>query len=145
VERFLVLNQLYNPDSWEIEVDPGYYGEEIGKITFSKELAGELYDSLTIFSSNELIERILRLEYSFLTAKVENKNWSVQTLPLKSIVTPSTTQSQAVKRCRSSFYKDRQLPLGIVIKDQEKYSLVDGYHRLSENNQKEFGLFVVGE
>lgn len=89
IERILVSSNFYNEDNWEIGVEGGYYGEEIGDITPSEDLVTEINLKLKnlqyIEDDSERIKFILTLEYGCLLEELKDLTFSLEEVAFEQI------------------------------------------------------------
>lgn len=133
VDRLLRIHKLYNPDSWNCNITPGYYGEEIQGIYLREDLANQLENEisnlLAIKTASKKIEYVLTLEYGYILDILKEREYSIQTVDLNDI---SFQKEHYKKLDRDTIdsYIEYNLPRCIVVKnDNGGYRLIDGYHR----------------
>lgn len=147
--------QFSSPDSWNVEVEPGYYGDEIGSVTFTKQ--DELRKTLNLFA---LKEPNFTDELGILTYVRGKGTGTAGLTPLEALKAqlaaenPNTTSLLVEKANQITKSKialrDIMIPnkghfanvkpatmpksdaiAGVVFKDRNgKYRLIDGYNRL---------------
>jgi hypothetical protein len=137
VRHFDVQNSL----NWEIEVEGGYYGQEIGDVIISDEIARKIEQYLEIaFSIDDLsgrIEYLLGLEYGHLLPELVGKKYEVISVDKKDLIFGSEGHYKKVKNKKLDHYSDYNYDgiRGIVIEKERKagnqFRLIDGYHRCS--------------
>ena len=147
IHRVLTHLKLYQGGEdtpfWDFQCDQDYYGEEINKITLKKHYADEmanLLGGLMHKKTSERIEYILKLEYGYLIESVQNKQWELTSVPLSMLY---FSNKKHYKKCVDELNEDENkayaeslqklmLPRGIVVRiDEDKYKVIDGYHRLA--------------
>ena len=156
IDRILRKWKVYDPESWDIEICGGYYGQEIDEISLKydlcEELNTEIIKALSIESLKERVEYLLKLEYNKILPELEESEWSLEIVDLDKIIFGS---EHHVKKCkkeiekgsvkyRGYFYDDKNyntvltnLIRGVAIKKGDNYRLIDGYHRcLSTGNNR---------
>jgi len=79
---------------------------------------------------NQVVEFLLTKEYGFLLDHVQKCEWEIKEVDAADLVIPNT--HYAGKVSNTQIYKDHNLPIGIYVEKDGKYSLVDGYHRYIE-------------
>lgn len=139
IDRIIRHFKVYEPDRWEVGVEGGYYGDEIGDITLLNSVAQYIEDSLDIaFSINDLsgrIEYLVGLEYGHLLPELEGCSYEIINVDKSDIIFGSDGHYQKVKTKKLDHYIDSKYHgiRGIVIeKDRKvgsKFRLIDGYHR----------------
>jgi hypothetical protein len=139
VDRILVAYQLYDVNVWNVNVTSGYYGEEIKSITLDSQIATkcdqDIEAMLALLSNAEKIEFVLNLEYGYLLAILAGKRYKIITVEKKDL-SFQTGHYHRLNRDIVSGYKDYSLPRGIVIKQENQYRLIDGYHRCAAADGK---------
>lgn len=138
VDRLLRSHKIYDKDLWEIEVESGYYGEEIGGVFFKgqENLFADIEKLLKLQKNEEKMEFVLGREYGYILDVLKNKTWEISTIFKNQIVQKQETYHKKVEKC--DFYKDWKLPVCVVLDLSDgKYRMIDGYHRLvmSENDK----------
>jgi hypothetical protein len=90
--------------------------------------------------TGERIEFILKLEYGYLIESVQNKHWELTSVPISMFYFSNKKHYQKcvdeLKEEENQAYADSlrkiMLPRGIVVRiDEDKYKVIDGYHRLA--------------
>lgn len=137
IDRILRVNKIWSNDSWEIQTINGYYGEEIDDVILKHKLAtkikNEIEKALDILDINKRVEFLIELEYGKLSPHLQNLNWELIRLKKDDIDFPSKSHLELVKKKELNHYfapKYNSIR-AIVIKDVNKWKLVDGYHRLT--------------
>lgn len=128
IERLLVLNRMYDPDNWYVDVVNGYYGEEIGGVYL--ELLGKAsipFYELVEKSNVERVKYILEKEYGYLLPELKSKTKARVVHPEIKNVQP--VQNSYPKTVDSSLYDERWLPYCVCVKEDGVYRIIDGHHR----------------
>lgn len=147
-DRICHMLKIYDKDLYEIEVTSGYYGEEVDGIYFinEKKLA-DCYS--TVQKLNKDIDKIkycLEFEYGYLIDSVKNTTRvSLVRLYPSELIVPQREYFHRLFTSVVDYYKDIKLPICICIKDNDKYRLIDGYHRYAANEDKETIVIIVLE
>lgn len=149
MDRLARAYKMYNPDTWEVEVCTGYYGEEIKAVTFNNysDLCKALNEMLEIKSAKNKIEYILKKEYGYLLESLKKAKYLIETIPTDSILLKSNTE-YVKKVSPEDFYSDTEYKLirGIVRPEdgvKGKYRLIDGFHRVITTKKKEIKVLVA--
>ena len=135
VNRILVANKIFLPQSWNIDVFNGYYGQEIGKVTIHKELSikidTEINKALEILDLQKRIEYLLTIEYGGVLPELKNCKWEEIEIDSDKIYYGNTRHRDNVLSKELDYYSDSQHKgiRGIVINKFGGYQLIDGYHR----------------
>ena len=88
------------------------------------------------------------MEYGRILTKLESLNtWTVEELPLKSVILPQKEYRKKLNLEQVKSYKDWTLPRGLVVAENSGYRVIDGYHRTqaAKNQELEVAFFVVGK
>lgn len=144
VERILRLNKIYNKESFEINISGGYYGEEVDSIVLCRndKLLSDLNSFFSLKKMNEKIEFVLSLEYHKILPELLNLEWSIESINQEQVDFGSEKHKEMVKRDTEIFYRNHTLPLGIVLKKNNRYRLIDGYHRISQSDKEKIQVIV---
>ena len=135
VNRILVANKLFLPQSWNINVFNGYYGQEIGEVTIepelSKKIDTEINKSLEILDLQKRIEYLLTIEYGGVLPELKNCKWEEVEVEVDKIYFGNSRHKDNVLSKELDYYSDSQYKgiRGIVINKFGGYQLIDGYHR----------------
>lgn len=143
VYRLLVINKVYETSSWEVSTCRGYYGEEIDKVQFcDSNTISKQIDTLYNVSAQERIRRILEMEYGFVLESFKGKKFVEKEISVDDIFVGNDSYR---KKVESGLYKEypKDLPIGIYLKDGEKYRLIDGYHRFIDLAQKQKTVKII--
>lgn len=127
IYRLAVIHKMYEPHSWYIKTGGGYYGEEIYGVFIDNQNFKEDVDELVTLSPQERIKYILVKEYGFLLEPLEGKTFREIEVNSGDLRVGNNEYRKKVKR---GVYNDNyDLPIGLYLKSEDKYKLVDGYHR----------------
>jgi hypothetical protein len=142
IDRILRKSFIYDKNIWEIEIEGGYYGQEIGDVKLDDKYADKLSDkinyALSIDNFKERVEYLLTLEYNYILPELLNKNYRIVNVKKSDIVFGNDKHLKCVSEKELEFYTDREYKgiRGVVLKKENKYKVIDGYHRLSKTNSK---------
>ena len=145
-DRICRVNHIWDKECYEIEVKPGYYGEEIGGVFFENEekVVIEFDKLLTLKSDIDKIKYILELEYGYVINSIENcHNVSITDCDPKLVIAPQKEYYHRLEKNVIESYKDYKIPCAVCKKNGDKYLIVDGYHRVSANKDKESIEIIV--
>lgn len=134
IDRTLRINRIYDPDNWDINICRGYYGEEIESVkligSLSIKIENQLEEAFNIFDLSKRIEYLLKLEYGYLIDTLKGKKYEIVIIDKNDITFGSDSQYRKVKSMDLPYYnKSYKSFRGVVIEKNDKYQLVDGYHR----------------
>lgn len=140
-DRLCHIFKVYDKDFYDIDIQPGYYGEEIDGIYFENEekVVNAFNEILKLEDDIDKIKYCLRVEYKYLIPSVEETKYvSIGEASVKDIVIPNKEYFIRLSENAIEDYKidNGDLPLAICIHDGNKYKLVDGYHRFVANQDK---------
>lgn len=146
IDRLLFLNKVYASDSFHIGVCGGYYGEEIDSVTIDNNSAQTQIDQLLKLKKNsDKIEFVLNAEYGYLPEDYKGLNWTVKKIKMSDLILGQKEYLKKLDKDKVKEYKEYSLPRGICVPtSDDKYRLVDGYHRCSANEGKTIQI-IVGE
>ena len=126
---------------WEkIEVNKewGFYGEEIESVKISDPKIVELINiALSINDLNGRIEFLLGLEYGSLLPHLEKRDWELSEIDVNDIIIRSESHLESVLKKDLKHYEDYDGIKGVVVlTNDNKWRLIDGYHRISRSSGK---------
>lgn len=136
IDRIVRKYKLYDPESWEVNVVGGYYGEELDSIMLSPYIANKIEEEFDIaFSIDELngrVEYLLGLEYGSLLPELENCNYEVTEVDKKDVIFGSNDHYDRVKLKDLTHYDEKNYNgiRGVVLDKGDKFRIIDGYHRI---------------
>lgn len=144
IERILVSEKIYELNKWGCKIEGGYYGQEVNGVKFTGNVAAiiEKVKKLESMSDNQRIEFILNNEYGHLPEHYQNKEWRIEEVKRAKIIIVNNNHYTKLKD-NPYFGQDRLLPICVLLKQGDNYSIVDGYHRLAANSEEEI-IVVVG-
>jgi hypothetical protein len=143
-ERILNHFKFYDPDSFEVKVCGGYYGEEIDGVYFNDEQAVDAVISQMLERSDyQKVEMILDLEYGYVLEAAQDCRWSVATVIFDDLTLGQ--QDHYRKAQHLTRYDDYKLPRAVVLGDGPRYRVIDGYHRLRKAKELPNFKVIVGE
>jgi hypothetical protein len=148
VERFGKLVGLDNSASYEASACSGYYGEELNStVELDYELSKQLEEFVaTVLSTHNktlIINDLLTREYGYVLDSLKTvKDWEVREVNYKDILFPNKNRFEYTTRVDSKLvakYRevDLDLPKGLVVLEDNKYRVIDGYHRLIASDTKD--------
>lgn len=123
----------------EVNKEWGFYGEEIEsvKISDSKNLVELINIALSINDLNSRIEFLLSLEYGSLLPHLEKRDWELSEIDVNDIIIRNESHLESVLKKDLKHYEDYDGIKGVVfLTKDDKWSLVDGYHRISKSSGK---------
>lgn len=141
IDRVLRKALIYDEVNWIIEIEGGYYGEEVASVklhtAYADKLSKKLDNILSIDNVKKRVEFLLELEYGYILPELLNKDYRVVTINKSDIVFGNEKHLKNVSTKDLDFYSDSNYDgiRGIVTKKDGKYKVIDGYHRLSKTNK----------
>lgn len=135
IDRLMRIYKTWDTNLYNATVVAGYYGEEIGEITFLKnqELLNSIIDIFTMVNDLERVKAVLNKEYKFLLDVVKNANsLKIEQIYLNKIVFNEDYLSRLKNEDYPKYIMEK-VPCGILTKNNDgTYRLIDGYHRYLE-------------
>jgi len=145
IDRILSAYKVWNPEAWDVRVCGGYYGEEIEGVYLKKgeEIETKIMEVLCLDSVDAQIEALMVLEYGYLLDTLRDCHYEICTIDKTKI---SHQREHYVKLDRETVesYKDYPYPRGIVKAQDNRYRLIDGYHRVAASPEQAT-VFVAKE
>lgn len=147
IERILSHHKLYDPDSWDAGIDPGYYGEEVGEIKIypNPQIDKDLLALCNKKNNIARIHYILNLEYGFILNSLKNiTKVEIKSVPIKNIMLG--VNSYHAKVNVDVNVTNRTLPFAICEYNGSHYTIVDGYHRITsalKENKRKVPIIIV--
>lgn len=136
IDRILRIYKVYEDSAWETDFGAGYYGDEVYSIKLTKSksniLSQKIEDLFSLQSLKEKCEFILKEEYGYLLDNIKDKNYQIFEVSLSDIVFGQENYQKKIDK-NLDFYLDQNYSLikGVCLKDNNKWRVIDGYHRLS--------------
>jgi hypothetical protein len=144
-DRILRSEKAYDVHFYELYISPGYYGEEIDGIGFlSTDKLEKIFDDYGHTKTvKEKAEFLLKLEYGHLLDSLKDKKWTIKRVNKNDVIIPNETYFR--KLVDQGIYEDYNLIKCVCLEKDGKYSVVDGYHRISENKDDKLNIIAVKE
>lgn len=146
VERVLVNSKANEKDYWNSEISGGYYGEEFNGLKLDHGVREEIASAVnkeTNAPGNRLVEEALLAEYGHLLPGLKNLDWSVEEIDRSTIKVPQDEYYKKMKKETLEFYgKDYKNPRAVVVAEDGKFKMVDGYHRLAATTDAKVKVIV---
>jgi hypothetical protein len=149
IDRILRINKVYEPSNWEVQVCGGYYGEEIDDIILEDSVAQKIEEQLdkafSIIDLSERVEYLLMLEYGKILPELENRQYSIETVERDSIIFGSDEHYRKVNTKNLEHYSDKVYHgiRGIALVKDDRFRLIDGYHRSSTSENMKIQLLIA--
>jgi len=147
VDRIVANSNLYSDDSWDLKIEPGYYGEEVDELVISEHIINLISDRFNILSTTqttmELIMGVLQYEYEHILPSLLNlNNVDIVDVDINKVMLNNDTYMRKVSK-EPDYYKDYNLPRAVCTKDGDYYKLIDGYHRVTSAKKNNINKFKV--
>jgi len=136
IDRILRSYKIWENENWNIEVDGGYYGQEVGDVTIKESIADKIEEELWIVFSlatlKEKIEYLLKVEYGKILPEIADANYESIVIDKDDIIFGVENHLKKVMKKDLDFYSDKKYNgiRGIVKKSGDKWRVIDGYHRI---------------
>ena len=147
IDRILMSHKIYQADLWEVEADYGYYGQEIGSVTFDDRKAIEcdehIFKMLSLKTDRAKINYVIELEYGYLIASLKDKYYYLVEIEADKIFFAQETHYKKLDQDVVAEYRNYSLPRGVVYEDEGKYRIIDGYHRLAAVGSKYATVYLA--
>jgi hypothetical protein len=149
IDRILRINKAYEPTNWEVQVCGGYYGQEIDDIILEDSVAQKIEEQLdkafSIIDLSERVEYLLMLEYGKILPELENRQYSIETIERDSIIFGSDEHYRKVNTKSLDHYSDKNYQgiRGVALVKDDRFRLIDGYHRSSTSENMKIQLLIA--
>lgn len=152
INRILSTNKLYNSENWELEISDGWYTQELENVNLKEDIyqiiSYQIENLFSIEKSADKIRYVLSLEYGKILENLESCNFENIKITKIDIDFDKLNKNHLKNISNKSldFYspKNYKIPRGIVKGVKGKYTIVDGYHRISKADDKDsFEVFLV--
>lgn len=137
IDRVLRCHKIWEGSNWDIDVQGGYYGEEIGNVTiqspYDKGIQDDIETVLALKTIQEKVNFVLNLEYGYLLPELEGRDYELTTIDTKDVIFGSDGHYKKIQTKNVEHYVDISYKgiRGVVRKEAvDKYKIVDGYHRM---------------
>jgi len=136
IDRIIRSYKIWENDNWYIEVEGGYYGQEVNDVRIKESIADKIEEELLIVFSlpslKEKIEYLLKVEYGKILPELSNCNYESIVIDKDDVVFGVEKHLNKVMKKDLDFYSDKNYSgiRGIVVKSGDKWRIVDGYHRI---------------
>ena len=145
IDRILRHHKIWENKAWEAKASPRYYGEELDYIRLSNayDIDGDIRTALSISNFNQRIEHLLYLEYGSVMPKLIGTNYTLESIKKSDIIIGNKEYHNELYK--TNYYSDKEYDLirCLVLEQDGKYKLIDGYHRISSTNKEEVLVIVA--
>lgn len=131
LDRLVRICKLYDPNMWEVNVEAGYYGQEVsGCKTDFNPLINHL-TAVNDLSDLDRVKYVLQAEYGYLTDFVkESTQFSFKTVKVNRMKLFNENHMRKISKDSIDIYKNYSLPKAIVRQTDSEFYVIDGYHRV---------------
>lgn len=135
IDKILRINRIWDKENWEINISNSYYGEEVDSVTLCKSVAEKIENQLDkvlfIDDLSKRTEYLLNLEYGYILPQLIGKNYKLETIKKEDIIFGSDGHYRKIQTEDLEHYSDKNYSniRGVVTQKDDKYKLIDGYHR----------------
>ena len=136
IDRIIRSYKIWENENWNIEVEGGYYGQEVNDVRIKESIADKIEEELLIVFSlpslKEKIEYLLKVEYGKILPELSNCNYESIVIDKDDVIFGVEKHLNKVMKKDLDFYADKNYNgiRGIVVKSGDKWRIVDGYHRI---------------
>jgi hypothetical protein len=136
IDRIVRAHKIWKSDNWDISIEGGYYGEELGDIKIIESLAKRIERDLDLaFDIDDLdkrIEFILNIEYGYILPELVNSKYEIVNIKKSDIIFGSDGHYRKIQMENLEHYSNKNYSgiRGIVKEKDGKFRLIDGYHRV---------------
>jgi hypothetical protein len=136
IDRIIRSYKIWESENWDIEVEGGYYGQEVNDVRIKESIADKIEEELMIVFSlpslKEKIEYLLKVEYGKILPEITDCNYKFITIDKDDIIFGTEKHLDKVMKKDLDFYSDKNYNgiRGIVKKSGDKWRVIDGYHRI---------------
>lgn len=154
IDRILRIHKIYDKNQWNVIISYGYYGDEIENVSIKNDIFIKIENDIIkvseIQSFNKKIEFILKLEYGYVLDKLINKKFKIVEVDIDDIILGQKKYKESLSV--SSYYDDDnydynlhniKLIKGICLYNNEKWNLIDGYHRLVSTKSNKIKIIAA--
>jgi len=151
INRILSINKVWMSEEWEVIVENSYYGEEVTEISLNEILFTKVLEQckkvFSLVSIDEKVKFVLELEYKELPNFIKSSSFRLIEIDRSKINPTNQKHLESVSEKDLSFYSEKSydVPRGIVKKNGDVYTIIDGYHRISQYRSKKIKVFEAYE
>jgi hypothetical protein len=151
INRILSINKVWMPEEWKVIVENSYYGEEVVETSLNERLFTKVLEQckkvFSLGSIDEKIKFVLELEYKELPNFIKSSSFRLIEIDKSKIKFTNQKHLESVLEKDLSFYSEKNydVPRGVVKKNGDIYTIIDGYHRISQYRPKKIKVFEAYE
>jgi len=148
VDRTIRSSGAIRTENWELNIERGYYGQEIRGVELDNSVKNNIVKSLTelsLLSDLDKIKKLLENEYGYLLPKLkEAKSFNIIDVKIDDVIMFNDQYMRKVSKEDIDHYADYTLPRAVCTKEGKVYAVVDGFHRMiSAKNKKEKTVSII--
>lgn len=132
--RICMINKIYSPDRYYIDIINGYYGQEIDGIYIKEKYLTKIiseFNKMLSMTDIEKIKHLLTLEYGFILDRINNYNKvNIIECDISKIILGNENYYRKINSDSVDNYKDYDGITCLCELKDDKYRIIDGYHRL---------------
>jgi hypothetical protein len=148
VDRILSYYRIWNLENWSYTIDNGFYGEEVNSIFIQPEIFNKVIEHISEIEKfddlRDIVFYLLNLEYGTILDKLRDKDYTIDYVEKSKIIFGQKSHLKKVKSKDLSYYHQPLGIRGIVLRQDENYFVIDGYHRLSASKSEKV-LVIISE
>jgi len=154
VDRIFRAMKLYDTSKWEAIISDDYYGQHFdGAEIADSRVAMSLREAITALAELDergCVEKALTVEYGFIPDRYRDalkKSVAVKTVQVKELVNSNDHQTM-IKRDDTDYDLCEGYPIGVYVRDNDSYRVVDGNHRLRKflnEPERKVKILVIGD
>lgn len=133
LDRFIQYNEhLQDPSNWDVSVENKTAFFNKGHL---KDEISSQYQKFLNLKFNEQINYLMKDEYSYLLPELIDGKWEIIDTTLDSLLFTNNPSNKVISKeiiqyNIDSFSMKNDVIIGLFIPKNEKYRLIDGYHKL---------------
>lgn len=151
IDRICRIHKIWSTDKWNISITGGYYGEEIDGIYLLPDVTKMIIDDIVriiqMQNIEDIIEALLLLEYGSIHQDLQDCVYECVEVDITKLHCKATTHLKNVLKKKNSlthYTNDKYLGIrGIVVPYGNDYKVIDGYHRITTNDEKKVKVLVA--
>lgn len=140
IDRIVRNLKMWDISKYDSYIESGWYGEELGKITFNNEddLNHTLIQLMKLKTTDDKLRFVLKDEYSHIPPHYANLSFVERIISKDSI-----ELGKMIKKEDSYLNYEVSYPIGVVRKVSAKgYQVMDGNHRIASAKEDKIKVFV---
>lgn len=135
-DRIVRKSSLIETDNWSATIEAGWYGDELGTTILDNETFEDykktIENYLTCETDLEKIMFVLLLEYKELLPELQQDyKMVIKTVPIEKVNLGAIKHKNKVAKKDLTIYDKYILPRAVCIESNDKYRVIDGYHRIT--------------